>query len=167
MRLRGDFMLMFLRDAAAILHGRGLILQMHLNDYDEHPTLDPSFPGAGFWASPKVVPKWQSVIDIVDEITIKDYNWGVYNPYMSGRIKTAVAALTKPLWVTCYMQQGHDLNEKFLSEVSSDRRVTGLMLYETVYRPGNVRDGIVNITDDGEVGLVAGSPIDTMLVNHP
>jgi hypothetical protein len=167
MRLRGDFLLMFVQDTADLLHRKGLKLQMHLDDYLEHPTLDPTFTGAGFWCAPKVIPDWRRVIEIADEITIKDYNWGVYNPYMSGRMKDAAFAAGKPLWVHCYMQQGHDLNTEFLKAVSADQRVTGLLLYEVVYSDGIISDGMVDITADSTVRLVPGSPIDTLLVHRP
>ena len=167
MRLRGDFFLEFLREAAKIVHARGKILQAQVCDSYEHPTLDPTFPHAGFWAAVQVVPDWRKMIEIADEISVKDYNWGSYDPYKSGAVKTAVAALGKPLWVHCYLQQGHDLNERFLSAVERDKRVTGLMLYEVVYRPGNVNDGIVEITDSDEVRLVPGSPIQKMLTSLP
>lgn len=167
MQLRGDFFLMFVRDAADLLKQHGLKVQMQTNDFFEHPTLDPTFPGAGFWASPKIVPDWRELIEIVDEVGVKNYNWGTYNPLLAGQIKDAVSAAGKPLWIHCYMQQGHDLNEQFLADVQADSRVTGMMLYEVVYRPGNVLDGIVEITDEGDVRLVPGSPIDQMLVNKP
>ncbi len=167
MKLRGDFFLKFVKLAADLLHANKLKLQMQMHDYQENPTLDPTFPNAGFWAAGQVVPDWRKVITIADEISIKDYNWGVYNPYNAGKIKDAVARLGKPLWVHCYMQQGHDLNGKFIEEVNKDKRVTGLMLYEVVYRPGRVKDGIVEITPDDTVRLVPGSPIDKMLVKSP
>ena len=167
MRLRGDFFMQFIEDAAALLHQNNLVLQLHFNDYLENPTLDPTFPGAGFWAAPKVVPDWQGMITNADEITIKDYNWGSYDPQMSDGIKDAVAAAGKPLWITCYMQQGHDLNSQFLQDAEQDQRVTGLQLYEVKYSAGTVNDGMVEFTDDGTVRLVPGSPIYSELVNPP
>jgi hypothetical protein len=114
---------------------------------------------------PKVIPDWHRVIQIADEITIKDYNWGKYNPYMSDRIKDAAALAGKPLWVHCYMQQGHDLNPEFLKAVESDPRVSGILLYEVVYSDGIISDGMVDVTNDGTVRLPPDSPIHTMLVN--
>jgi hypothetical protein len=167
MKLRGAFFLKFIKEAAELLHKNKLKLQIQVHGYQEHPTLDTTFPNAGFWASTQVIPAWQKVVKIADEISIKDYNWGTYNPFNASRIKNAVAELGKPLWVHCYMQQGHDLNKRFLSAVDKDKRVTGLMLYEVVYRPGKVQDGIVEITKTNEVRLVPGSPIQKMLVHPP
>jgi hypothetical protein len=167
MKLRGDFFLEFVREAAELLHKNNLKLQMQTHDYQEHPTLDPTFPNAGFWAATQVIPDWRQVITIADEISIKDYNWGSYDPFNAGRIKNAVSSMGKPLWIHCYMQQGHDLNKNFLSSVEKDKRVTGLMLYEVVYRPGNVKDGMIEITADKKARLVPGTPFHSMLVNPP
>jgi hypothetical protein len=167
MELRGDFFLIFVKDAADLLHQKGLKLQMHLDDYLEHPTLDPTFPGAGFWCAPKILPDWKKLIDIADEISIKDFNWGIYDPLMSSRMKDAAFAAKKPLWVHCYMQQGHDLNEQFIKDVSADKRVTGMLLYEVVYSDGIISDGMVDITSDNIVRFVPDSPIDKFLVHRP
>ncbi|MEN6384825.1 MAG: hypothetical protein ABFD79_06470 [Phycisphaerales bacterium] len=167
MLLRGDFLMMFVKDAADLLHQKGLKLQMHLDDYVQYPTLDPTFPSAGFWCMPKAIPDWRQVVKTADEISIKEYNWGKYNPYMSAKIKDEAYAAGKPLWVHCYMQQGHDLNSEFLRAVGSDKRVTGLLLYEVVYSDGIISDGMVDITSDGTVRLVPGSPIDRFLVHSP
>lgn len=167
MRLRGDFFMQFVEDAASLLHQNNLVLQLHFNDYLESPTLDPTFPGAGFWAAPKVVPTWSNMVALADEITIKDYNWAAYDPQKSSSIKDAAYAAGKPLWITCYMQQGHDLNSQFLQDAEQDQRVTGLQLYEVKYSAGTVNDGMVEFTDDGTVRLVPGSPIYSELVNPP
>lgn len=167
MRLRGDFFLGFLKDAAELLHRNNLTMQLHLNDYLEHPTMEPFFSKAGFWAVPKVIPDWRSMVSLADEISIKDYNWGTYNPQMSGGIKDAAHAAGKPLWVHCYMQQGHDLNRQFLQDAEQDQRVTGLLLYEVKYSAGNINDGMVEIANDETVRLVPGSPFCSALLNPP
>ncbi len=167
LKLRGDFFMKFVRDAVKELHRHNLKLQMHVADYMEHPTLDAAFPSAGFWAASQVIPDWKEVIKVVDEVSLKDYNWGTYDPYNAGGIKDAVAKLKKPLWIHCYMQQGHDLNQNFIAAVEADNRVTGLMLYEVVYRPGNVKDGMIEITPDSTIQVVPGSRFQEMLVNPP
>jgi hypothetical protein len=167
MKVRGTFFMDFLKHAAALLHTADLPLQLHMNSYLENPTLDPTFPGAGFWASPKVVPDWKEMVAVADEVTMKDYNWGVYSSEKAGAIKDSVSAAGKPLWIHCYMQQGHDLNDVFLDQVESDSRVTGMLLYEVKYSKGSVNDGMVEFTDDGTVRLVPGSPIFEKLKNPP
>ena len=167
MRLRGELFMEFLEDAAELLHRNDLALQLHFNNYMEAPTLDTTFPGAGFWASPKVVPDWRRMIEIADEITIKDYNWGRYDSRISNSIKDVAFSAGKPLWVHCYMQQGHDLSDPFLQAVEQDQRVTGVLLYEVKYSAGRVNDGMVEFTKNGTVRLVPGTPIHSMLIKPP
>jgi hypothetical protein len=153
MKLRGEFLGLFVREAADVLHEKGLKIQIHMKDCYEHPTTEPTFHSAGFWCEPKVVPSWHDVIDIVDEVTIKDYNFGRYNSSMGLGIKNYTVSVGKPLWIHCYLQQGHDLNPEFLDAVKADSRVSGLMLYEVVWNKTE-NDGIVRVETDGQVNLV-------------
>ena len=66
------------------------------------------------------------------------------------RAFTAKQEKEKPLWVHCYLQQGHDLNKEFIKDVSKDSRITGLMLYEVVWNKRE-DDGIIRVDDNGEV----------------
>jgi len=153
MKLRGEFFELFVRQVAAFLHQRGLTVQMHLKDCYEHPTIDPTFHSAGFWCEPKVVPDWRRAVEIVDEITIKDYYFGKYDPNKASGIKDLASAAGKPLWVHCYLQQGHELTDEFVEAVKADPRVTGLLLYEVVWNRQE-NDGIVRVDPDGRVSLV-------------
>jgi len=161
MKLRGEFFMKFVKKAAALLHQRGLTLQMHLNHCQLDPTIDTTYFCAGFWSMPKVVPDWRRVVDIADEITIKDFNFGGYDPNRSGAIKDLTAALGKPLWVHCYLQQGNDLNPEFLKAVEADSRITGLLLYE-------VATGIVRVDPaTGRVSIGPDEELPKLLIHQP
>ena len=153
MHLRGDFFEHFLHEATNLLHQHGCKMNMQLNDCFEHPTTDPTFNKAGFWPMPKALPDWKRIIELADEISIKDYNWGRYNKEMASGIKDLCAKKGKPLWIHCYLQQGHDLNPEFIAAVKQDLRVTGIMLYEVVWNERE-NDGIIRVHDDGRVTLV-------------
>jgi len=159
-RIRGDFYLTFAREAAELLHKNGRKLSMQCHEFQSIPTLDQTFPSFGFWSNPKILPDVQQIIAIADEIVIKDFNWGVYSPVSANAIKDAVVAAGKPLFITTYLEQGHDLNPEFLQAAAADKRVSGLNLYEVVYRPGKTMDGIVDLKPDGTPFIVPGSPFD-------
>ena len=103
---------------------------MNPHNYPElsEPTLDPTGFDAGFWYLPKIVPDWRRVINIVDEVTSKDYNFGKYNPKRSTGIKDLTSAVGKHLWLHCYLQQEDDLNPNFLEVVDTDSGVNRLLL---------------------------------------
>ncbi len=162
MRIRGDFFTQFVKEAAALLHAAGRRLSVQFHDFQTMPTLDPTFPGLGFWANPKILPDVQELISLCDEAVIKDFNWGVYTPWDASPIKDAVVAAGKPLYVTAYLEQGHDLNPEFLKAAEQDKRLTGIAIYEAVYRPGRTQDGIVDLHPDGTPYLVPDCPFDRL-----
>ena len=151
MGIRGDFYGRFVGEAARVLHDQGKKLQIHLRNCLEHPKLSSVFGELGFWAMPKVLPDWQHLMTLADEITLKDYNFGRYDSALSSGIKDRASQLHKPLWIHCYIHQGNDLNEKFLQAVRDDARVTGLLLYEAGHNPyvNNQWTGLVEIKSDG------------------
>ena len=159
-RIRGDFYLAFAKEAAELLHKNGRKISIQCHEFQSLPTLDQTFPSFGFWSNPKILPDIGQLISIADEVVIKDFNWGVYSPFSASGIKDAVAAAGKPLLVTTYLEQGHDLNPEFLKAAAADRRVSGLAIYEVVYRPGRTMDGIVDLKSDGTPFIVPGSPFD-------
>ncbi|NOU64844.1 hypothetical protein GC096_12475 [Paenibacillus sp. LMG 31461] len=151
MRIRGEFYLQFVTDAAHVLHEYHKIVQIHFHDCYENPQISSSFGELGFWAMPKVLPDWEKMIELADEITIKDYNWGTYRNALSTQIKDRAAALHKPLWVHCYIAQGDDLRAEFVEGVVKDHRVTGVLLYEIGHNPYayNPWVGLIEVRSDG------------------
>ena len=144
MKIRGSFFSIFIKDVKTLLekHGRKLLIQLH--GYMEHPTLDTSFHDLGFWANPKILPDWRELIEMADEIVIKDYNFGKYNKNVANKIKNLAAKAGKPLWIHCYLQQGHDWNQGFVKAVENDSRIMGILLYEVVWNDRE-NDGIVEV----------------------
>ncbi len=146
MEIRGDFFAIFIHDVRTLLkqHKRKLLLQLH--DYMEHPVPNTSFHDLGFWANPKILPDWRKLVEAADEVIIKDYNFGSYKPEVANHIKDLTVAMGKPLWIHCYLQQGHDWNRHFREAVENDSRITGLLLYEVVWNDRE-NDGIVEVKD--------------------
>lgn len=153
MKIRGDFFLEFAREASELLHKNGKRFSVHMHDFLGRPTLDPTFPSFGFWTQPKILPDMDRLIELVDDVVIKDYYWGVYDPLRALHIKEAAEKAGKPFYLHAYLQQGHDINAKFLADAEKDPLVDGLMIYEVVWRPAEF-DGMVNVTEDDAVELV-------------
>ncbi|WP_135546506.1 hypothetical protein [Paenibacillus cymbidii] len=151
MQVRGRFYTQFVEEAANALHAAGKTLQVHLRHSLLTPKLSAEFGEAGFWAMPKVLPDWERLLELADEVTVKDYNWAVYDPDTAGRIKDRAAALGKPLWVHAYVAQGGDWNESFVNGVARDDRVTGMLLYEVGHNPyaHNPWVGLIEVRADG------------------
>ncbi len=162
MRIRGDFYTQFVKEAAEVLHASGKRLSVQFHDFQTLPTLDPTFPALGFWANPKILPNVQELLALCDEAVIKDFNWGVYMAWDASAIKDAAVAAGKPLYVTAYLEQGHDLNPEFLAAAEQDKRLSGLAIYEAVYRPGRTQDGVVDLRPDGTPYLVPDCPFDRL-----
>jgi hypothetical protein len=156
MKVRGDFFLDFLRETAEVAHRRKKTLQVHLRDCYENPRLEADHGELGFWAMPKVCLDWRSVVDLVDEVTIKDYNFGSYNRASSSAIKSYASKRGKPVWVHCYINQGGDHNEDFVRAVEADDRVTGVLLYEMdcLRNPNQTTRGIMATDREGNVSFV-------------
>ena len=126
----------------------------------ERPTLSGDFNQIGFWAMPKILPDWERMVDLCDEVTIKDLGFGVYRPENAAGIKARAAAEGKPVWVQCYLQQGGDLNRQFCAAADADPAVSGLALYELAQcsagpqeRFGGMVEGIVGVNGDGTLDV--------------
>jgi hypothetical protein len=153
MKLRGEFFLQFVEGAKELLLEHQVKLQLHLRNCLINPTLEPTFPHMGFWAMPKVIPDWRHMVELADEISIKDYSFNHYHPRNAFEIKKYASKLHKPLWIHCYLQQGNELNIDFLNAVSEDQFVSGILLYEVVFNTRE-NDGLIEVTDSGLVRLV-------------
>jgi hypothetical protein len=134
MAVRGRFFQEFLHDASDLLHKNGRKLQIHLRHSHQEPKLSSEFNQLGFWAMPKIwLQDWKSVIDLADEVTIKDYYWGHYNPDHAQLIKEYAHSHGKPVWIHNYVGQGDEIREDFINAVADDPTVSGILLYEAVH----------------------------------
>jgi hypothetical protein len=133
MKIRGDWFMLFLEDAAKLTRGRGARLLVHLKAAHENPACDSNWNQLCHWTMPKIALDWKRCVELADEITIKDYYYRQYDPASAGNIKDYTASLGKRLWVHCYYAQGDAYDENFLRTIEKDRRVTGILLYDVWY----------------------------------
>jgi len=154
MEIRGDFYLKFLRRAAEKIHKANKKMIVHLRHANEVPSAGVAFNELGFWAMPKVyLADWRSVIDLADEITLKDYYFNDYRPDKSQKMKAYANSLGKPVWVHCYIAQGKELNDRFIGQINADPAVGGVLLYEVANANRNeVNSGLIE--QYGDVALV-------------
>jgi hypothetical protein len=145
MAVRGDFFMEFLEAAAVRIHGRGRRLQFHLRNCHEVPVLSHEFNELGFWAMPKVwLRDWPRVVELADEITLKDYYFRNYRPAWSEGIKSRAAKQGKRVWVHCYISQAQELREDFFHAINKDPGVGGILLYEVAHSLRNeVNHGLI------------------------
>jgi len=153
MGVRGDFFMDFAKDAAEALHRAGRKLQVHLRNCHECPKLSPDFNELGFWAMPKVYfEDWRKLVDLADEITLKDYHFNDYKPSLASEIKRYAKLHGKRLWVHCYISQTQELNLDFFRDIDADPDVGGVLLYEVAHSLKNeVNHGLIE--QYGPVGL--------------
>lgn len=130
MEIRGEYFMSFLEKAADVLHASGKKMQVHLRQAHEEPLLSDDFNELGFWAMPKVLIDWKKAIDLADEVTLKHYYNGDYQPLMADSIKTYANNQRKRVWVHNYFTQGDGVEYDFLSDIEKDKRVGGILLYE-------------------------------------
>jgi len=134
MAVRGQFFQMFLQDAADLLHKNDRKLQVHLRHSHQEPKLASDHNELGFWAMPKIwLENWKSVIDLADEVTIKDYYWGQYNPDSAKKIKEYACSRGKAVWIHNYVSQGDGIRSEFINAVAEDPDVSGILLYEAFH----------------------------------
>jgi hypothetical protein len=132
MKIRGDYFMGFLEEAAALVRGRGARFLVHLKDAHENPLCDSDWDQLCHWTMPKISLDWRRCVELADEITIKDYYYKQYKPALAGGAKDYAATLGKKVWVHCYYGQGDGYDETFLRSVEKDKRVSGILLYDTV-----------------------------------
>ncbi len=155
MHIRGDFYSLFLRDAQQALHAANRKMQIHMSEiYTDH-THDGFIRGLVQWGNPKIFLNWKEMVDLADEITIKDKQRGRYKKKNCALIKQRAAAAGKPIWVHCYLTQGPGLQQAYFDSIATDPRISGVLIYETVKRhnpnSGMNRPGIVGIAPDGSL----------------
>ncbi len=145
MEIRGDFFTDFVDTAAALLHAAGRRVQIHLRRCHEEPRLSTEFNELGFWAMPKVwLSRWKHLIDLADEITLKDYHFNSYDPGAAAAIKSYASAQGKRVWVHCYISQGREMNLDFFKSIESDDTVGGVLLYEVSHaEKGDANFGLI------------------------
>ena len=130
MKIRGDYFMLFLEDAAKLARERNSLLLVHLKDALEHPACSSIWNQLCHWTMPKIALDWRRCVELADEITIKDYYYKNYNPAAAGQIKDYAASLGKKIWVHCYYAQGDAYDETFLRTIQKDKRVSGILLYD-------------------------------------
>ena len=135
MQIRGDFFYQFLSEAKKIIQQAGKKLMVHLRSSSLNRTPKHNFGENCFWAMPKILLDWRKIVDLSDEITFKNYNFGTYDPSLGKEIKDYAFEQSKPLWINCYLQQGGDCTDNFCQAVKHDKRITGVQFYELVYFP--------------------------------
>lgn len=145
MAIRGDFFTDFVEDAAALLHKAGRRVQIHLRRCHAEPRLSTEFNELGFWAMPKVwLSRWKHLVDLADEITLKDYHFNSYDPGVAAAIKSYANAQGKRVWVHCYISQGREMNLDFFRSIETDDKVGGVLLYEVSHaEKGDVNFGLI------------------------
>ena len=130
MKIRGEYFMSFLEKAADVIHSSNKKMQVHLRNANEKPVLSDDFNELGFWAMPKILLDWKKIVDLADEITIKDYYNGDYRPLMADSIKNYACNKGKRVWVHNYFTQGDGINYNFLNAIEEDKRIGGILLYE-------------------------------------
>lgn len=154
MRIRGRIFESFLREARDLVHAHDATFKLHLHASYLWPDTDGAFRGMVQWGMPKLFLDWEVLVDLADEITLKDHFHGRYNPRKALPLKQRAKELGKPLWIHCYLTQGNDFQPSFFEAVREDPLVSGVLLYETVKRNnpnhgGPARPGIVGAAPDG------------------
>jgi len=130
MKVRGEFFQLFFTDAARVIHEHGRKVQVHLRNCYEDPKLGSDHNELGFLSMPKVLLDWRTMVELSDEVTIKDYEFDTHAPENAQRIKEYAKQMHKPLWVHCYINQANALNTTFFDAVENDDQVGGVLLYE-------------------------------------
>jgi len=154
MRVRGEIFEGFLEEARDLIHQYGAKLQLHLHASYLHPESEGAFRGMVQWGMPKLRLDWEKLIELADEVTLKDHFHGEYDPARGRALKEKARQQGKPVWVHAYLTQGNDLQPAFFEAAARDDLITGILLYETVKRDnpnhgGPARPGIVGIAPDG------------------
>ncbi len=134
METRGEFFTEFIEKASEKIHKENRKLQVHLRHCHEKPELSHLLNELGFWAMPKIWLKdWKKIIDLSDEMTLKDYHSNKYDPDKASKIKEYAGGQDKRVWVHCYVGQGKELNHDFFSDVENDAAAGGILLYEAAH----------------------------------
>ncbi len=132
MKIRGDYYHEFLEEAARYIHDHGKVLKIHLRNGDQHSEesyLKSDFNELGFWTMPKIVIDWKRVVDLADEITLKDYYHNNYREELADQIKAYARSKNKPVWAICNVDH-REFNETFFAAMDRDPLVEGVVFYE-------------------------------------
>jgi len=158
MRVRGEIFEGFLREARDLIHRYDAKLQVHLHSAYLVPETEGAFRSMVQWGMPKLQLDWRELLEIADEITLKDHFHGEYDATRAVALKREASAQQKPVWIHAYLTQGNDLQPGFFEAAAQDDLITGVLLYETVKRNnpnhgGPARPGIVGIAPQGGLYL--------------
>ena len=132
-KIRGDFFIEFLEDAAELTHSYNALFATHLVASYENPTLSTNVFCVGHFTDPKTVLDWKRVVDLCDEITIKDNTYGAYKSGLAKEIRTYAGSKEKLVWVHAYLQQGKTNNKEYITAADKDALNDGILLYEMTF----------------------------------
>ncbi len=132
-KIRGDFFLEFLEDAAELTHSYQASFLTHLVASYENPSLSTSVFCVGHFTDPKIILDWQKTVELCDEITIKDNTYGAYNSKLASEIRAYAQKKGKPVWMHSYLQQGKTDNKTYINAADKDGKTDGILLYELTF----------------------------------
>ena len=131
MKIRGDYYMLFLEEAAKLLKGRGALFSLHMRAAQEKPVVSANYNQLCHCSMPKIaLTDWLRCVELADEIVLKDYHYKRYSRDLASGIKDYAASLKKNVWIHCYYQQGDGYDDNFLRAIEQDERVSGILLYE-------------------------------------
>lgn len=156
MAIRGDFYLDFAEAARDRLHAKGRFLGMHAHRCYEEPRVIGGVNELCFWAAPKVLPNWERLVDLADEVSLKDYGFGDYEAGDAPQIRQAAHRAGKKVWRHCYHQQGNEFSGEFCRRAEEDDTLHGLLLYEIAHSPETddpAASGLCGIDSKGDLHI--------------
>lgn len=145
--IRGDFFLEFLKEASELTHSFNAVFSTHLVASYESPTLSTDVFHVGHFTEPKFILDWQKVVDLCDEITIKDNTYSTYNAALAREIRSYAKEKGKVVWVHSYLQQGLTDNKAYITAADKDMYADGILLYEMTFDQNYSPDLVEEIRD--------------------
>ena len=131
--IRGEFFTEFLKAASELTHSYDAIFSTHLVASYETPMLSTKVFYVGHFTDPKLIPDWKTVVDLCDEITIKDNTYGTYNANLAKQIRKYAKEQKKTVWVHAYIQQNKTDLKEYVKAADRDGLSTGVLLYELTF----------------------------------
>ncbi len=156
MKIRGDFLQLFLEDASKICKEYGAEFSVNLREAYINPIICDSQNEVTWWTMPKVILDWQKVVDISTYVSIKDYIHDVSQVYPNSRaIKEYAHAQGKEVWIHCYDDQAGMLNDDFFYQANRDETISGFVIYEITDVTGYAQKGLGKILADAGYSVVS------------
>ncbi len=131
MKIRGDYLMLFLEDAADMCHRYGAEFAVTLREAHIDPEVSRHQNELTWWTMPKVALDWQKVVDLCDFVVIKDYIFN--NEYVqtnAQEIRKYAHEQGKEVWIEAYDDQAGNFNRGFFIAADNDKYTDGIILYE-------------------------------------